>query len=154
MFFAKLAELPVEQMLEDVRKALQAAREVLESRDLRDTFAAASRSARKAESTLAQMERTFHTADETLGTLGSETGPTADEARQTLRAFRETAARAEESLDALKGTLRGHDDARLTATRALEELTHTMQTLRNLVDYLQTHPEAVVLGKERSKEKK
>ena len=90
-------------MLEDVRKALQAAREVLESRDLRDTFAAASRSARKAESTLAQMEKTLHTADETLGTLGSETGPTADEARQTLRAFRETAARAEESLDALKG---------------------------------------------------
>ena len=154
MFFAKLAELPVDQMLEDVRKALQAAREVLESRDLRDTFAAASRSARKAESTLAQMERTFHTADETLGALGSETGPTADEARQTLRAFRETAARAEESLDALKATLHGHDDTRLTATRALEELTHTLQTLRNLVDYLQTHPEAVVLGKERSKEKK
>jgi hypothetical protein len=54
----------------------------------------------------------------------------------------------------LKGPLRDHDDTRLTATRALEELTHTMQTLRNLVDYLQTHPEAVVLGKERSKEKK
>jgi paraquat-inducible protein B len=70
MFFDKLAELPVDQMLEDVRKALQAAREVLESRDLRDTFAAASRSARKAESTLAQMERTFHTADGTLRTLG------------------------------------------------------------------------------------
>ena len=154
VFFAKLADLPLDQMLEDVRKALQAAREVLESRDLRDTFAAASRSARKAESTLAQMEKTFHTADETLGTLRSETGPTADEARQTLRAFRETAARAEESLDALKGTLRGTDDARLTATRALEELTHTLQTLRNLVDYLQTHPEAVVLGKEQSKEKK
>jgi paraquat-inducible protein B len=154
MFFAKLAELPVDQMLEDVRKALQAGRELLGSSDLRDTFAAASRSARKAESTLAQVERTFHTADETLGTLGSETGPIADEARQTLRAFGETAAQAEESLDALKGTLRGHDDARLTATRALEELTHTLQTLRNLVDYLQTHPEALVLGKEQSKEKK
>jgi paraquat-inducible protein B len=154
VFFAKLADLPLDQMLEDVRKALQAAREVLESRDLRDTLAGASRSARKMESTLAQMEKAFHTADETLGTLGSETGPTADEARQTLRAFRETAARAEESLDTLKGTLRGHDDTRLTATRALEELTHTLQTLRNLVDYLQTHPEAVVLGKERSKEKK
>jgi paraquat-inducible protein B len=153
-FFAKLAELPVEEMLDDLRKATQAAREVLESRDLRDAFAGASRSARKAESTLAQMERTLHTADETLGTLGSETGPTADEARQALRAFRETADRAEESLDALKGTLRGHDDARLTATRALEELTHTLQTLRNFVDYMQTHPEAVVLGKEQSKEKK
>jgi phospholipid/cholesterol/gamma-HCH transport system substrate-binding protein len=153
-FFAKLAELPVEEMLDDLRKAMQAAREVLESRDLRDAFAAASRGARKAESTLAQMENALRTADDTLRALRSETGPTADEVRQTLRSFRETANRAEESLDVLRATLRGHDDTRLTATRALEELNHTLQTLRNFVDYLQTHPEAVVLGKEQSKEKK
>ena len=152
-FFAKLAELPVEEMLDDLRKATQAAREVLESRDLRDAFGGASRSARKMESTLAQVEKTLRTADDSLGALRTEAGPTADEVRQTLRSFRETAARAEESLDTLRGTLRGHDDTRLTATRALEELTHTLQTLRNFVDYLQTHPEAVVLGKEQSKEK-
>jgi paraquat-inducible protein B len=151
---AKLAELPLEEMLDDLRKALQAAREMLESRDLRDTFAAASRGARRLEPTLNAMQTALHTADETLGTLRNETGPTADEARQTLRRFREAAGRAEESLDMLKGTLRGTDDTSLTATQALEELTHTMQALRNLVDYLQTHPEAVIVGKERSKEKK
>jgi paraquat-inducible protein B len=151
---AKLAELPVEQMLDDVRKALQAMREVLESRDLRNAFAAGSRSARKMESTLGQIETTFRTADETLGVLREETGPTADAARQTLRGFRETASRAQDSLDAFKGTLQGTDDTRLTAAQALEELTHTLQAVRNLVDYLQTHPEALVLGKERSKEKK
>lgn len=150
----KLAELPLDQMLDDLRKALQAAREVLESRDLRDTFAAASRGARKMESTLTVMQTALHTADEALGSLRSETGPTADEARQTLRRFREAASRAEESLDTLKETLRGTDDTGLTATQALEELTHTMRALRNLVDYLQTHPEAVIVGKERSKEKK
>jgi paraquat-inducible protein B len=151
---AKLAELPLEEMLEDVRKAVQAAREVLESRDLRDTFAAASRGTRKMEPTLAQIQTAFRTADETLGALRSETGPTADEARQTLRGFREAASRAQESLDVLKGTLHGTDDTRLTASQALEELTYTMQALRNLVDYLQTHPEAVVIGKRNSKEKK
>jgi paraquat-inducible protein B len=141
-------------MLDDLRKALLAAREVLESRDLRSTFAGASRSARRMESTLAQLETTFRTADETLGSLRSETGPTADEARQTLRSFRDASDRAEESFDTLRGTLRGTDDTRLTASQALDELAHTMQALRNLVDYLQTHPEAVVLGKERSKESK
>jgi paraquat-inducible protein B len=150
----KLAELPVEQMLDDLRNTLQAAREVLESRDLRDAFAAASRSARKMESALTQLQTTLSTADGTLGALRSETGPTAEEARQTLRGFRETAKRAEENLDILKGTLHGTDETRLTASQALEEMTHTMQAVRNLVDYLQTHPEAVVLGKERSKEKK
>ena len=146
----RAVELPLDQMLDDLRKALVAARDVLESRDLRETFAGANRSARKMESTLAKVQTTFHTADEALAALRSETVPTAEEARQTLRAFRQTADQAQESLDALKGTLNGTDDARLTASQALEELTHTMQALRNLVDYLQTHPEAVVIGKERS----
>jgi len=149
----RLAELPVEDMLEDMRKALQAARELLASKDLRDTVTGASRSTRKLESTLAQMETTLRTADGAIGELRGETGPTADQARQALRSFRGAADRAEENLEILKGTLHGTDDTRLTASQALEELTHTMQALRNLVDYLQTHPEAVVLGKERSKEK-
>jgi paraquat-inducible protein B len=151
---ARLAELPLDEMLDDLRKALQAAREVLESRDLRDTFAGARRSVQVMESTLTQIQTTFRGADKTLETVRSETNTTADEARQTLRGFRQAANQAEESLDNLKGTLRGTDDARLTATQALEEVTHTMRALRNLVDYLQTHPEAVVLGKERSKERK
>jgi paraquat-inducible protein B len=153
IIFAKLAELPVDQMLEDMRKALQAAREVLESRDLRDTFASASRGARKMEAALTDARTVLHTADDALGTMRNETAPTADEARQTLRRLRETATHAEDSLDALSGTLRGTDDARLTATQALDELTNTMQAVRNLVDYMQTHPEAVVLGKGPSKEK-
>jgi paraquat-inducible protein B len=147
---SKATELPVDELLDDLRKTLQAAREVLESRDLRATLAGAHRSVRTMESALGQVQATFHTADETLGAVHSETGPTAEEARQTLHAFRRTAERAQESLDVLKGTLNGTDDTRLTATEALEELTHTMQALRNLVDYLQTHPEAVVIGKQRS----
>jgi ADP-ribose pyrophosphatase YjhB (NUDIX family) len=127
-----------------------AAREVLESRDLREAFAGANRSARKMESTLAQVETTFHTAADTLAALHSETAPTAEEARQTLRAFHKTADQAQASLTDVKETLSGADDTRLTATRALEELIHTLQAFRNLAEYLQTHPEAIVIGKERS----
>jgi len=146
----KLAELPVEQMLDDLRKTLVATREVLESRDLRGAFAGANRSARQMESMLAQAETTFRTASDTFRVLQGETAPTAEEARQTLRALHKTADQAQQSLDAFSGTLSGTDDARLTATQALEELTHTLRAVRNLVDYLQTHPEALVVGKQRS----
>jgi hypothetical protein len=37
---------------------------------------------------------------------------------------------------------------------AIEELRRTLAALRNLVDYVQTHPEAIVLGKPSGKEKK
>jgi phospholipid/cholesterol/gamma-HCH transport system substrate-binding protein len=146
----KLAELPLEQMLDDLRKTLVAAREVLESRDLRQAFAGANRSTRKMESTLVQVEATFRTAAETLLALRGETGPTAEEARQTLRAFHKTADQAQASLTDVKETLSGTDDTRLTATHALEELIHTLQAFRNLAEYLQAHPEAIVVGKERS----
>ena len=100
------------------------------------------------------MDAALHAAEETLGALRSEAGPTAEEARQTLRGFRQTATRADESLDVFAGTLRSHDDTRLTALRALGELTRTMQALRNLAEYLETHPEALLVGKEKPKEKR
>jgi hypothetical protein len=146
----KAAELPLEQMLDDLRKMTIAARELLESRDLRGAVAGASRSTRKMESTLVQVEATFRTAAEMLVALRGEAGPTAEEARQTLRAFHKTADQAQASLTDVKETLSGADDTRLTATHALEELTHTLQALRNLAEYLQAHPEAIVIGKERS----
>ena len=149
----KLAELPLEQMLDDLGKTLRSAREVFESPELRHGFAAVGATARKMETTLTRVDAALHAAEETLGAVRSEVGPTAEEARQTLRGFRQTATRADESLDVFAGTLRSHDDTRLTALRALGELTRTMQALRNLAEYLETHPEALLAGKEKPKEK-
>ena len=153
-FLAKLAELPLAEMLEDLRKALSALRELLDSPDLEQLFASANRSAKKLEPVLEEARAALETAEKTLSTLSGEASQTAGEARQTLRDVRERLDQAERSLRTLEETLRGTDETRATATQALEELTRAMRALRNLVDYIQTHPEAVVLGKERQKEKK
>jgi len=153
-FLAKLVDLPLADMMEDVRQAIRSARQVMESRELREMIAKTSGVARRMDGTLADLQKTLGAADQTLLTVGSEASLTGAEARQSLEGLRATLARAERSLETIEGALRGTDDARLTATRALEEITRTLQALRNLVDYIQTHPEAVVLGKERQKEKK
>jgi len=149
----KLAELPVAEMLEDVRKAISAARQVLESPDLKEVFASANRSAKRFDAVLQETRSALRATEKTLATLDGEASRTGGEARRTLESVRETLAGAEGSLAALEHTLEGTDDARVTAARALEELGRTMTALRNLVDYMQTHPEAVVLGKERAKER-
>ena len=42
----------------------------------------------------------------------------------------------------------------MSAARTLEKrFERTLKALRHLLDYVQTHPEAVVLGKEKGKEK-
>ena len=148
----KLAALPLEQTLDDLGKTLRSARGVFESPELRHGLAAVDATARKMQGTLTRADAALHAAEETLGAVRSEAGPTAEEARQTLRGFRQTATRADESLDVLTGTLRSGDDTRLTALRALGELTRTMQALRNLAEYLETHPEALLAGKPKPKE--
>ena len=135
-------------------QTLRSARGVFESPQLRDGFAAVGATARKMQGTLTRADAALHAAEDTLGAVRSEAGPTAEEARQTLRGFRQTATRADGSLDVLTGTLRSGDDTRLTAMRALGELTRTMQALRNLAEYLETHPEALVMGKDKPKENK
>ena len=152
--FAKLAELPLADMLEDVREAVRAARRLLESDDVKEVLARGSGAAQRLDATLADLKATLASADKTLGTVGSEASLTAADARQTLEGLRTTLARADKSVEAIEDAFRGTDDTRVTATHALEEMTRTLQALRNLVDYIQTHPEAVVLGKERAKEKK
>jgi phospholipid/cholesterol/gamma-HCH transport system substrate-binding protein len=153
-FLAKVADLPLADMLEDVREAIRAARQLLESSDLREVFGRVNGTTRRLDATLADLHSTLGAADKTLGTVGSEASLTGAEARQSLESLRATLSRAEKSVATIEGAFRGTDDARVTATHALEEMTRTMQALRNLVDYIQTHPEAVVLGKERAKEEK
>ena len=113
-FFAKVAELPLDDMLDDVRKALAAVRGVLESPGFKQFFASANRSAKTLESVLEEAASTLKVADDTLVTLKGEVGQTGGQARQTLSKLRDTLDRAEGTLDALEGTLQGTDDTRLT----------------------------------------
>jgi paraquat-inducible protein B len=151
-FFSKLAELPLDQMLEDVRKAIQSLRELLEEPELRGAFRKADRAMGELSPTLAEARRTLADARKLLDTVGTEVEGTSGSARETLAELNRTLDRAGQSLDQLDRTLGGADEARVVATRTLEELERTLKALHNLVEYVQTHPEAVVIGKERRKE--
>jgi len=150
----KLAELPIDQMLEDVRKALQSLRTILESEDLKGAIAGARRAANAVPPTLEEARATLADARKTLDTVDGEVRETASVARDTLREARDALDRAERTLARLEETASGTDEARVAGVQAIDELRQTLRALRNLVDYVQTHPEAVVLGKPAEKEKK
>jgi paraquat-inducible protein B len=144
-FSDKLAELPLDQMLEDVRQAIQAVRELVQSNDLRGAFAGARRSAQALEPLLLDARKGVADLRTTLNHVDGETAETAADLRRTLAVAR---ARAEQA------TVRGADDARVEATRALGELDRALRALRNLVDYIETHPEAVIQGKAKAEERR
>jgi len=152
-FFDKLAELPLDEMMEDVRKAIRSLRQLLETPELRGAFRKADRAMGELAPTLEEARRTLADARKLVDTVGSEVEGTSGSARETMAELRRTLDRAGQTLDQLDRTLGGADEARVGAARTLEELERTLKALRNLVDYVQTHPEAVVLGKEKGKEK-
>ncbi len=149
----KLAELPIDEMLEDVRQALQSLRSILESEDLRGAISGARRATSAVPPTLDDARSTLAEVRKTLDAVSGETRDTATQLRDTLARARTTLDRAEGTLARLDQTAGGTDEARVAAVQSLEELKQTLRALRNLVEYVQTHPEAVVLGKPAKEEK-
>jgi len=153
-FMDKLAELPLDEMLEDVRKAIRSGRELLESPELKGAFTNADRAFKNVEPLLKDARTALADADTLLNNLNGEVERTGPETRKSMEKLRQTLERAESSMAALDRTLEATDDTRVDLTRTLTEMSQTLAVLRNLVDYIQTHPEAVVLGKPTEKEKK
>jgi paraquat-inducible protein B len=152
-FVQKLAELPLDQMLEDVRLALQSLRSTLESEDLKGAISGVRAATRDVPPTLAETRATLDEARRTLGVLAVEARDTGARARDVLGEVREAVERAERTLARLEETAAGTDEARVAGVQAIEELKQTLRSLRNLVEYVQTHPEAIVLGKPVKEEK-
>jgi len=146
-FTSKLADLPLDQMLENLQKTLESARGLLESPDLRGALAGARRTTEKLPATIEDVRSAVADARKLMETLDGEARETASQARETIRSAREALDRVDRTMATLESTLQGSDEARLRASETIAELDRTLKALRNLVDYVQTHPEAVVLGK-------
>jgi phospholipid/cholesterol/gamma-HCH transport system substrate-binding protein len=152
-FLEKLADLPLDRMLDDVRQVIQALREIIASPDAKALVGGVRRSADALAPFLAEAREAIADARRLTGTLESEVHLSGPAARGTLTKANKALDRVEASMGSLGRTLDAADDARVEAGRTIEEMRRAMAALRSLVDYIQTHPEAVLLGKEPAKEK-
>ncbi len=150
----KLAALPVDQMLDDLRQALRSLRTLLDSPDLKGAVGGTRRSMESLRATLDDTRLTLAELRRLGGSLDAEAKGTAAETAQTAQRLRQTLERAERSLARVDDLAAGTDDARLQASRTLEQLSRTLAALRELAEYLQTHPEALVQGKPIAGEKR
>jgi paraquat-inducible protein B len=153
-FFEKLAELPLGEMLEDVRTVIRSTREIIDSDELRGAFSAADRSISQFEVTLRDTREALASIEAMVETIDSEVTVTAGEARTSLEEMRASFAQAQTALTTMQQTLRAADDTRIEASRTLAELGEALRVMRNLAEYIQTHPEAFVLGKSETGEEK
>lgn len=148
----KVADLPIDQMLEDLRKALQSLRVLLESPDLQGAIAGTRRTSEAMAPAVDEARETIAEARALIRQIDGQTTSVGADARQTMEQARHAMEQTRRSLERLEHALSGAEDTRLSATETINELSQTLKALRNLVDYIQTHPEAVILGKPKLKE--
>ncbi|HEU4458687.1 MAG TPA: MlaD family protein [Methylibium sp.] len=119
--------------LEDLQASITNIAKRIESLPLEELVAEVRRTMRGLETTLASTDRLVRSLDTQVGELVPEVRSAVGEARRTMRSAGELLADDAPTPQALRESLR--------------ELGRAAQSLRELTDYLQRHPESLLRGK-------
>ncbi len=145
----KISDLPVEEVIVQLRTTLESAQKLLDNGDLRAALANLRRTLDTADRMLARTDATINGVDGLLV-----------EVRSTLSTTNETMKTADATLKRLDTTLVTVDrnvertaDTQYQTIRSIDELNELLRTMRQLVDTLQQHPESLLQGKPATKEK-
>ena len=130
-FGAKLDAMPLDQIAEDIHQTTQKLAALSNSPQLTESL-------KRLDSTLTDVNRIAHAGSEQVGPILTELRRVADEANSTVAAAR--------SVIASNGMVQNEPET-TGIGNALYELSRAARSLRELADYLDQHPEALLRGK-------
>ncbi len=128
---AKLNAMPIDQIAEDVHQTTQKLAELSQSPELKQSL-------HHLDQTLANVDAVANAARQQVGPILTRLRGVADEAQATLASAK--------SLIASNGSVRNRPGT-TGIGNALYELSRAARSLRELSDYLDRHPEALLRGK-------
>lgn len=155
----KIGQLPLDQMVADLQKTLQGierlvnAPEVLEAvRGLTATLAEVRQSVKSFDEQLRPVAKSVAEAMGSMEKLaqradGHATAVSAS-LTETLAVAREALTQAQRSLGAVNDLAAANSPVRYELVRTLRELSDAARALRALADYLESHPSAILFGRD------
>jgi paraquat-inducible protein B len=146
-FLAKLASLPLDDVFTNANAAFARLDTLMASPNLKGFLVSARRSAKELEPTLADLRVTLDNVNGLVQRLSDEVEQTGSAARGTTEDLKEVLQRAEETLQRLENTFAGAEDAQYEAMRTMSDMSRTLTSLRNLMEFIEMHPEAFIAGK-------
>jgi paraquat-inducible protein B len=151
VFLDKVADLPLDEMLDDLHQSIHGLKEITNSADLRATLVETRSGAKEMAPTLVELRTAVSDLRTAMESMRGEIAQTGGQGRQTMQQAQQTLQRTQQTLAQLEDTLHSTDETRMQAARALDEMERTMKALHALAEYIQLHPESVVMGKEKKK---
>lgn len=147
----KLNELPLEDIVQDLSASLREIKTFLASEDVKKSKVALA-------NTLEEMEKTIKTLNHNLEPLLANTNKTMVNTNTLINDFKPIVANTDKTLTAATAALDRAQDSMTKLGGAVgpeSELNETLgalkdaaRSIRNLTDYLERHPEAVLTGKD------
>jgi len=130
---AKIAGLPLEGLVEDLRSTIQDADRLIASPEIMETVVSLNQ-------TLLDMQQLVRHVD-------AEAVPLLASVEKTSQTAQATLLQAKTALVTADGLMGQDSEIRYDLGRLLQELTETARSIRFLTDYLEQHPEALIQGK-------
>jgi paraquat-inducible protein B len=146
----KVADLPIEDTILQLRSTLASAQALLDNGDLKGALANLRRVLDTADRAVARSEKTMDRVDGSLG--GVET--TLSSLRETMKTVGSTLGRLDTTLSTVDRSVERTADTQHQAVRSMDELNELLRTVRRLVETLQQNPEALLQGKPEPKKEK
>jgi paraquat-inducible protein B len=138
-----IADMPLEETVEQIRAALTSAQALLDNGDLKGALANLRRVLETADRAIARSEGTMDKVDGLVGDVGA----TLSTAKDTLKAVDATLRRFDGTLATVDRNVERTAETQYQTIRAIDELGAVLRTVRQLVDTMQRHPEALLQGK-------
>ena len=145
----KISDLPLEDVVVQLRSTLESAEKLLDNGDLRGALANLRRSLDTADRMLARTDLTMNRVDGVLGDVSTTLATT----KETMKTADATLKRLDSTLVTVDRNVERTADTQYQTIRSVDELNELLRTLRQLVDTLQQHPESFLRGKPEAKEK-
>ncbi len=160
-----LQELPLKDMVKKLDKIISGIDGLVNSKDTQEGVKSLAKTAKEAEGLIKKMNEqigptindlratseaargAFRQAEKTLAMNEGVPGQMAAKAKDTLDQAKGTLKKMDDSLDALKRFTQENTEVSFQLDDTLREFSNIARSLRVLTDYLERHPEALLKGK-------
>jgi paraquat-inducible protein B len=149
---AKFEEIDFHALINSLQKAAAGIEATTNSPALRTSLQSFEKTMPKVEEAVTSIRNVATTLDEKIKGLSGDLQQTSAEARAALKQAGSTMKRAEETISSVRGVIDADSPTFYELTKSLREVSAAARSLRQLANYLERNPRALIFGKPDSKE--
>ena len=149
---AKFDEIDFQALINSLQKAAAGIEATTSSPELRTALRSLEKALPRVEEAVVSIRNVAGTLDQSVKGISGDLEKTTGEARAALKQAGETMKQAEAALSNIRGVIDPDSPTFYELSKSLRELSAAARSLRQLTNYLERNPRALIFGRPESKE--